>query len=83
MVQTDDVFITNWFRHMVVDKMKLLKSKKGFGDPFTWALAIIVGIIFLFGAGGIIKFMLEDKTKYILIGIFVLLILFKKKRSER
>ena len=84
MVEPDEMASIDCIGNIVFfeKKMKLLNSRKGFGDPFTWALAIIVGIIFLFGAGGIIKFLLEDKTKYILLGLIILLILFKKKRNE-
>lgn len=89
MESTINMAVTNRILNMEV-YMKLFKSKKGItflaalaAHPIGLAIALILLFIFLFSTGGILKFLLTDKTPYIFIGILILLFLMKKKRRER
>jgi hypothetical protein len=76
---------------MGVGKMKMLKHKKaqmqvpiaaatGLGAP-TILFILIAGTIAVFGATGFIKFLVSDKTPFILVGVFVLLILARRRNG--
>lgn len=67
--------------------MKLRKSKKGgaflvglAAHPLALAAGIILLLSFTIGLGGIIKFLVSDKTPLIIGGAFVLLFLFSKRK---
>ncbi len=68
---------------MGVDE-KMIHSKKAAIGTFGITMIVIVGFMFAFGFGGIIKFLLTDKTPIILLGLFIFLLLFsQKKRQQR
>lgn len=58
-----------------------MKSKKGAIAVGTLVL-IVMGIILLFGAGGVIKFLLTDKTPLIIGGIFIMLLVLSRRKRK-
>jgi len=53
------------------------KGALGFGAIVGLAVA---ALILIFGGGGIIKFLVSDKTPLIILGAFIFLILFSRKK---
>jgi hypothetical protein len=56
-------------------------NKKGAVDPLSWVLAIGLVILVVFAGSGIIKFLISDKTPFIIAGVFIFLIMLRRRRD--
>jgi hypothetical protein len=62
-----------------MDFTKKTLGKKGMG-PFVIFGLIVLGIVTLFSFAGVAKFLLSDKTPFIIVGIFIILYLIRQRR---